>query len=49
MVVDAADAPEKRKALTWLEPRVAGDLQYNELMRGRLRAPVLGEVLAAAP
>jgi hypothetical protein len=30
MVVDAADAPEKRKALTWLEPRVAVELQYNE-------------------
>jgi bifunctional non-homologous end joining protein LigD len=30
-----------RRGVTWLEPRVAVEVQYNEMTGGRLRAPVL--------
>src|SRR5262249_24847803 len=35
-----ADLP-RRRGVTWLEPTIAVELQYNELTGGRLRAPVL--------
>src|SRR5262245_28684730 len=34
----------RRRGVTWLEPTIAVDLQYNELTGGRLRAPVLRRI-----
>jgi hypothetical protein len=36
-----------RRGVTWLKPRVAMEIQYDDLTRGRLRAPVLRQVIGS--
>jgi hypothetical protein len=35
------DGVERQRGVVWLEPRAVVDVQYNELMQGRLRDAVL--------
>jgi bifunctional non-homologous end joining protein LigD len=37
----------RRRGVTWLEPRLRVEVQYNEMTGGRLRAPVLRRLVAA--
>jgi hypothetical protein len=32
---------KRRRGVTWLEPKVAVEVQYNDPTGGKLRAPVL--------
>jgi hypothetical protein len=36
---------KRRRGVTWLEPKVAVEVQYNDLTGGRLRAPVLRAIV----
>jgi ATP-dependent DNA ligase len=35
------DGAERGRGVVWVKPSVVADVQYNELMQGRLRDPVL--------
>ena len=34
----------RRRGVTWLDPRVTAEVQYNEMTGGRLRAPILRKI-----